>query len=64
MVELDDLVSDIKVRFGRTAVPVEIDVTDLEEYVSQKRKEGIKITLTHIFTLAVAPGRPLRYNSN
>jgi pyruvate/2-oxoglutarate dehydrogenase complex dihydrolipoamide acyltransferase (E2) component len=33
---------------------VEIDVTDLEHYISQKRKEGLKITLTHIFTLAVA----------
>ncbi len=33
---------------------VEVDVTDLELYISQKRKEGLKITLTHIFTLAVA----------
>ena len=33
---------------------VEIDVTDLENFISQKRKEGLKITLTHIFTLAVA----------
>jgi pyruvate/2-oxoglutarate dehydrogenase complex dihydrolipoamide acyltransferase (E2) component len=33
---------------------VEIDVTDLEQYISQKRTEGLKITLTHIFTLAVA----------
>ena len=33
---------------------VEIDVTDLEAYISEKRKEGIKITLTHFFTLAVA----------
>ena len=33
---------------------VEIDVTELENYISQKRKEGLKITLTHIFTLAVA----------
>lgn len=33
---------------------VEIDVTDLETFISQKRKEGIKITLTHFFTLAVA----------
>ena len=37
---------------------VEIDVTDLEKYISAKRKEGIKITLTHIFTLIV--GRALR----
>ncbi len=33
---------------------VELDVTDLEQYIAQKRKEGLKITLTHIFTLAVA----------
>lgn len=33
---------------------VELDVTDLEHYIYQKRKEGLKITLTHIFTLAVA----------
>lgn len=33
---------------------VEIDVTELESYVSKKRREGLKITLTHIFTLAVA----------
>jgi pyruvate/2-oxoglutarate dehydrogenase complex dihydrolipoamide acyltransferase (E2) component len=38
---------------------VELDVTDLEEFVAQKRKEGIKITLTHIFTMAAA--RALRY---
>jgi len=35
---------------------VEFDVTDLEMYVNQKRKEGIKITLTHIFALAMARG--------
>jgi pyruvate/2-oxoglutarate dehydrogenase complex dihydrolipoamide acyltransferase (E2) component len=33
---------------------VEIDVTDLEEYINEKRKEGLKITLTHIFILIVA----------
>ena len=33
---------------------VEIDVTELEKFVSNKRREGIKITLTHIFTLAIA----------
>ncbi len=33
---------------------VELDVTDLEQFIAQKRKEGLKITLTHIFTLAVA----------
>ncbi len=37
---------------------VEIDVTDLEKYISQKRKEGIKITLTHIITLII--GRAFR----
>ncbi|MFZ5941004.1 MAG: 2-oxo acid dehydrogenase subunit E2 [Bacteroidota bacterium] len=35
---------------------VEFDVTDLEKYISEKRKEGIKITLTHIFALALARG--------
>jgi len=33
---------------------VEIDVTDLEVFISEKRKEGLKITMTHFFTLAVA----------
>jgi pyruvate/2-oxoglutarate dehydrogenase complex dihydrolipoamide acyltransferase (E2) component len=31
-----------------------MDVTELEDFISQKRKEGLKITLTHIFLLAVA----------
>lgn len=43
--------SDAKI-FGS----VELDVTDLEKYVTRKRKEGLKITLTHIFTLIVARG--------
>jgi pyruvate dehydrogenase E2 component (dihydrolipoamide acetyltransferase) len=33
---------------------VELDITDLEEYIKHRRSEGLKITLTHIFTLAVA----------
>ncbi|MBK8557647.1 MAG: 2-oxo acid dehydrogenase subunit E2 [Lewinellaceae bacterium] len=33
---------------------VELDVTELEAYVQRKRKEGLKITFTHLFTLAVA----------
>ncbi len=33
---------------------VEIDVTGLEEFVNQKRRLGLKITLTHIFVLIVA----------
>ncbi len=33
---------------------VEIDVTDLEDYIAQKRKEGQKITLTHFFVLVLA----------
>jgi pyruvate/2-oxoglutarate dehydrogenase complex dihydrolipoamide acyltransferase (E2) component len=33
---------------------VEIDITDLEQYINQKRKEGVKITLTHFFLLATA----------
>lgn len=38
---------------------VEIDVTDLEKFISEKRKAGLKITLTHIFVLTVA--RALRF---
>lgn len=33
---------------------VEIDITDLEKYIAEKRKIGIKATLTHIFILAAA----------
>jgi pyruvate/2-oxoglutarate dehydrogenase complex dihydrolipoamide acyltransferase (E2) component len=33
---------------------VEIDITDLEKYISQQRKIGVKITLTHFFLLATA----------
>jgi pyruvate/2-oxoglutarate dehydrogenase complex dihydrolipoamide acyltransferase (E2) component len=33
---------------------VEIDVTHIEEFVQRKRKEGLRITLTHIFTLIIA----------
>lgn len=33
---------------------VEIDVDDLEKYITRKRREGEKITLTHFFTLVVA----------
>jgi len=33
---------------------VEIDITELEQYISEKRKNGIKATLTHIFVLAAA----------
>jgi len=33
---------------------VEIDITDLEEFITTKRREGIKITLTHVILLAVA----------
>ena len=33
---------------------VEIDVSELEAYISEKRKKGVKITLTHFFTLAVS----------
>ena len=38
---------------------VELDVTELEEFVAEKRKKGIKVTLTHFFTMAAA--RALRY---
>lgn len=33
---------------------VEIDVTDLEIYIKQLRESGLKVTLTHFFTLAAA----------
>jgi pyruvate/2-oxoglutarate dehydrogenase complex dihydrolipoamide acyltransferase (E2) component len=33
---------------------VEIDITDLELFIAEKRKNGIKATLTHIFILAAA----------
>ncbi|PIF02344.1 MAG: dehydrogenase [Draconibacterium sp.] len=37
---------------------VELDITELEKYISKKRKSGLKITLTHIITLII--GRALR----
>lgn len=37
---------------------VELDVTELEKYISQKRKNGVKTTLTYILTLIV--GRAIR----
>jgi pyruvate/2-oxoglutarate dehydrogenase complex dihydrolipoamide acyltransferase (E2) component len=33
---------------------VELDVTDLEGFISDKRKEGHKITLTHFFVMVLA----------
>ncbi len=33
---------------------VDLDITDLETFISKKRKEGIKITSTYIITMAVA----------
>jgi pyruvate/2-oxoglutarate dehydrogenase complex dihydrolipoamide acyltransferase (E2) component len=33
---------------------VEFDVTELEKYINEKRRQGLKITLTHIFLLAIA----------
>jgi len=33
---------------------VEIDITDLESYIAEKRKTGVKATLTHVFALAAA----------
>ena len=37
---------------------VELDVTEIEKYVSEKRKQGIKTTLTYLLTLIV--GRAIR----
>lgn len=39
---------------------VEFDITDLMAYVKRKRKEGLKVTPTHIFALATA--RAVREN--
>ncbi len=33
---------------------VEIDVTEIEQFIDQKRREGLRITLTHVFTLIIA----------
>jgi len=33
---------------------VEIDITDLETFIAEKRKSGVKATLTHVFILAAA----------
>lgn len=33
---------------------VELDITGLEDYIRMKRHQGLKITLTHVFALAVA----------
>jgi pyruvate/2-oxoglutarate dehydrogenase complex dihydrolipoamide acyltransferase (E2) component len=33
---------------------VEIDITDLNKYIAQKRENGLKVTPTHIITLATA----------
>lgn len=33
---------------------VEIDITDLELFIAQKRENGVKATLTHVFILAAA----------
>ena len=35
---------------------VEFDVTDVEKFASAQRKQGLKITLTHIFVLILARG--------
>lgn len=37
---------------------VELDVTEIEKYIAEKRKEGIKTTLTYLLTLIV--GRAIR----
>ncbi len=33
---------------------VEIDITEVEEFIQKKRNEGLRITLTHVFTLIIA----------
>lgn len=39
---------------------VEMDVTDLEVFINEQRQAGLKITLTHVYVLAVA--RAIRYD--
>ncbi|MBN2348888.1 MAG: 2-oxo acid dehydrogenase subunit E2 [Bacteroidales bacterium] len=34
----------------------DIDVTDLEKFISEKRKDGLKITLTHVFVSIISRG--------
>lgn len=38
---------------------IDIDITELEQFISSQRKTGIKVTYTHIFTLILA--RCIRY---
>lgn len=33
---------------------VELDITELQAFIAEKRKTGVKVTLTHIFVLAAA----------
>jgi pyruvate dehydrogenase E2 component (dihydrolipoamide acetyltransferase) len=40
---------------------VDLDVTDLEKYIAEKRKQGIKTTLTYLLTIIV--GRSIRDNA-
>jgi pyruvate dehydrogenase E2 component (dihydrolipoamide acetyltransferase) len=49
-----------KPRDSKMLGAVEIDITHVEEFIAQKRKEGIKITLTHIFALVV--GKAVKHN--
>ena len=35
---------------------VELDVTELERYVAEKRKEGVKTTLTYLITQIIGRG--------
>lgn len=39
----------------------EVDVTDLEEFIAEKRRNGLKITMTHIIALIVA--KTLKYET-
>ncbi|MCF8224309.1 MAG: 2-oxo acid dehydrogenase subunit E2 [Bacteroidales bacterium] len=34
----------------------ELDVTDLEKYIFKKRRQGLKVTMTHIFALILSRG--------
>lgn len=42
-----------KPRDSKIYVSVEIDVTEMENFVAKKRREGVKTTLTHLMTLIV-----------
>lgn len=45
-----------KPKDGRISGTVELDVTELEEYIQRQRQNGLKVTFTHFFLGALARG--------